>query len=149
STGKFIMLKKLKSLFSSSIEIEEAEGRPQLIAINHDDYHAEHIGRAEDGSQFFLTTPFEPKFSNKEGCEYLALFKFDSEGNLIDSEVESFGPRGTFNEDKRKARYTELLKKLGKVAYQRIEIKPFSITYNKTEIGLIVREPEDYFYGAF
>ena len=33
--------------------------RPELIAIDHDDYHAEHVGRLPDGRQFFLTTPFE------------------------------------------------------------------------------------------
>ena len=35
-------------------------GPPALIAIDHDDYHAEHVGRTADGRQFFLTTPFEP-----------------------------------------------------------------------------------------
>ena len=33
------------------------DGRPELIAINHDDYHAEHVGRTADGRQFFLTRP--------------------------------------------------------------------------------------------
>src|SRR5688500_7198055 len=32
--------------------------RPKLVAINHDDHHARHVGRTEDGRQFFLTTPF-------------------------------------------------------------------------------------------
>ena len=53
------------------------EGKPELIAINHDDYHAEHIGKLPDGRQFFLTTPFEPAHSIEEpGCEYVALFLF-------------------------------------------------------------------------
>ena len=59
--------------------------KPQKIAIDHDDYHAEHIGITDDGLQFFLTTPFEPAAQNKEGCEYIAMFKFDLDGNLVDS----------------------------------------------------------------
>lgn len=137
------MLNKLKQFFSSSREENVNEGRPELIAINHDDYHAEHIGRTKDNIQFLLTTPFEPKLPTSEGCEYLALFKFDLEGNLIDSELEVFGPRDTYDENKRKTQYLELLKGLGKVEYQRIEVKPFSIKYNGIDIGLIVREPED------
>ena len=35
-----------------------ADKPPTLIAINHDDYHAEHVGRMSDGRQFFLTMPF-------------------------------------------------------------------------------------------
>ena len=34
--------------------------KPEKIAINHDDYHAEHIGRTKLGHQFFLTAPFVP-----------------------------------------------------------------------------------------
>ena len=29
------------------------------------------------------------------------------------------------------------------MTYQRIEVKPFSVSHNGTEIGLIPREPED------
>ncbi|CAC5842854.1 hypothetical protein [uncultured Gammaproteobacteria bacterium] len=47
--------------------------RPQKISIDHDDYHAEHIGRTKKGEQFFLTTPFEPAINEKEGCEYIAV----------------------------------------------------------------------------
>lgn len=137
------MLKILKQLFSSSNQKKMIEGRPELIAINNDDYHAEHIGRTKDNIQFFLTTPFEPRLPNSKGCEYLALFKFDSKGNLIDSEIESFGPRSTYDEEERKSKYLELLKSLGEVEYQRIEVKPFSVRYNGTDIGLIVREPEE------
>ena len=47
---------------------------PKLIAIDHDDYHAEHVGRTEDGRQFFLTTPFEPATNGRDDCEYVASF---------------------------------------------------------------------------
>ena len=116
--------------------------KPEIIAINHDDYHAEHIGKTSDGFQFFLTTPFEPSGPSSQGCEYIALFKFDLTGNLIDSKIDSFGPRGTYDEEKRKQQYLGRLNELGEVKFQRIEIKPFSINHNGIEIGLIIREPE-------
>ena len=114
------------------------EGKPELIAIDHDDYHAQHIGTTEDGLQFFLTTPFEPG-----KCEYIALFKFDSKGNLEDSDIEALGVRGTFSEDEAKEKYSSKLKSLGKVRLQRIEVKPFSVKSNGVDIGLIAREPEE------
>lgn len=114
------------------------EGKPELIAIDHDDYHAQHVGVTADGLQFFLTTPFEPG-----GCEYIALFKFDKKGNLVDSDIEALGLRSSFSEEEAKIKYTLKLSKLGKINYQRIEVKPFSVKFNGIDIGLIAREPED------
>ena len=118
-------------------------GRPQKIAIDHDDYHAEHIGRTNKGEQFFLTTPFEPAINEEKGCEYIALFKFDKEGNLTEHIIDEFGPRGSYDEDERKEKYYARLKELGEVQYSRIEVKPFSVERNGVNIGLIAREPED------
>lgn len=117
--------------------------KPEKIAIDHDDYHAQHIGRTSDGLQFFLTNPFEPAFSGSKGCEFISLFKFDMDGNLVDSKIESLGPRGSFSEDDAKEKYYAYLRDLGEIEYCRIEVKPFSIDFNGTNIGLIVREPED------
>jgi hypothetical protein len=113
------------------------EGKPEIIAIDHDDYHAQHIGITEDGLQFFLTNPFEPG-----ECEYIALFKFDPKGNLVDSDIEALGARGTFSEDEAREKYSSKLNSLGKVNFQRIEVKPFSVKFNDTDIGLITREPK-------
>ena len=117
--------------------------KPVTVAIDHDDYHAEHVGRTQEGLQFFLTTPFEAPLSNTQGCEYIALFKFDLAGNLVDSIIDTLGPRGSYDEDARKNKYLTRLKELGDVDYQRIEVKPFSINHNGVEVGLIAREPEN------
>jgi len=115
-----------------------SEGKPKLIAIDHDDYHAQHIGITQDGLQFFLTTPFEPS-----GCEYIALFKFDRQGNIVDSDIEALGLRDSFSKEEARKKYDSKLESLGDVNFQRIEVKPFSIKFNDTDIGLIAREPED------
>lgn len=119
------------------------EGPPELIAINHDDYHAKYIGIASDGSQFFLTSLFEPAIGGSPGCEYVALFKFDPAGRLIDSRIENFGPRDQMDEGARTALRDRWLEELGEVNFERIEVAPFSVEKFGTSFGLIVREPED------
>ena len=122
---------------------EKIAGPPKIIAINDDDYHAEHVGRTSNGYQFFLTAPFEPAIGGNEGSEYVALFLFDLKGNLVDSKIDDFGPRAKLDEDKRRDLYIQRLEELGEVSFERIEVKPFSIDKFGKPFGLIVREPED------
>lgn len=116
---------------------------PNLIAIDHDDYHAEHIGSTADGRQFFLTTPFEPAIGGKPGCEFVALFLFDSAGKFLEAKVESFDPRASLDETKRRLVYEEWLRELGDVSFGRIEVAPFSVERFGTIFGLVARPPEE------
>ncbi len=116
---------------------------PKLIAIDHDDYHAEHIGKTSYGYQFFLTTPFEPAIGEKKGSEYVALYIFDSSGKLIDTKINNFGARGTFDDNDRRELYLKRLEELGDVTFCRIEVEPFSVERFGINFGLIPREPED------
>jgi hypothetical protein len=120
-----------------------SDGPPDLIAINADDYHARHVGHTADGKQFFLTTPFEPAVGGREGCEYIALYQFDEKGRLIDSQIESFGPRATAKAEDIAARYDAMLASLGKITLDRIEVSPFKIERSGVEFGLVLREPEE------
>ncbi|MFL6658967.1 MAG: hypothetical protein ACJ8GW_12895 [Massilia sp.] len=116
---------------------------PSLIAIDHDDYHAEHIGRTSDGRQFFLTLPFEPAGSGSAGCEFVALYLFDEHGLLIEAKIDSLGPRATMDKNARQALYAQRLRELGEISFQRIEIAPFSVERFGTTFGLVLREPEE------
>ena len=116
---------------------------PTLVAINHDDYHAEHIGRTQDGRQFFLTTPFEPAINGSQGCEYAALYLFARDGKLLEANIESFGPRATQDVKQRQAKYEELLQSLGTVCFERIEVAPFSVERFSMVFGLVLRAPEN------
>ena len=118
-------------------------GRPELIAIGHDDYHAEYVGHLSDGRQFFLTAPFEPAIGGKQGCEYVALFTFDAEGNLLDAQIDSLGPRESLDHDTRQRCRDQRFKSLGDVTFGRIEVRPFAVERFGTIFGLLVREPED------
>jgi len=116
---------------------------PEQIAIDHDDYHAEHLGHLPDGRQFFLTTPFVPAYGGVEGSEFVALYLFDEDGALLESKIENFGPRATMDEIRRKAVYDEWLRDLGEVVFDRIEVAPFVIEREGIQFGLVPRPPED------
>ena len=120
-----------------------SEGKPERVAIEHDGYHAEHIGRTDDGRQFFLTTPFEPALDNCEGSEFVALFLFDDEGCLLEAKIDDFGPRASCDNKKRRHCYETRLQELGRVSFERIEVRPFAVERFGTTFGLILREPED------
>jgi len=72
---------------------------PNLIAIDHDDYHASRVGTTKDGRQFFVTTPFIPALGNEPGREFLAVFLFDSNGKFSEARIDDLGPRATLNRE--------------------------------------------------
>src|SRR5215207_2086007 len=122
---------------------DDDNGPPDIIAIDHDDHSARYVGRTADGGQFFLTTPFEPATDARPGCEYLALYRFDDAGQLVDARIEDLGPRATMDEDKRVRLRDRWLDELGEVSYERIEVAPFVVNRFGTEFGLVAREPDD------
>lgn len=113
-------------------------GAPEVFLIEHDDYHAEYVGRTADQKQFFLTTPFEPL-----GHEFVALFLFDLKGHLIDSVIEDFGLRNEMDEDLRNRRVSELLAGLGPVTFRTIGIRPFAVEKFGIPFGFIPFPFED------
>jgi hypothetical protein len=116
---------------------------PQLVAINHDDYHAQHIGRTADGRQFFLTTPFVPAWRDEAGCEFIALYFFDAGGRFLDAHIDDLGPRANLDRDAARRLLKQRLAELGPVTYDRIEVQPFQIERFGTTFGLVLRELED------
>ncbi|QWP75150.1 hypothetical protein J5226_16140 [Lysobacter sp. K5869] len=116
---------------------------PALIAIDHDDYHAEHVGRLADGRQFFLTTPFVGAIAGRTGNEFVALYLFDAAGALLDARIDEFGPRDRMDGDARKRLYEQRLAELGEPEFGRIEIAPFAVERFGVEFGLIPNWPED------
>lgn len=120
-----------------------SEGRPNKIAIEHDDYHAKHVGRTTDGRQFILTTPFNPAMGGDPGGEFIALYLFDADGKLLEAKIDELGPRAKLDEERANKLYDQRLEELGEVRFRRVEVAPFSVKRFGTEFGLIVREPEE------
>lgn len=114
---------------------------PETILICHDDYHAQYIGRTSDGNQFFLTTPFVPA-SEDEGCEFIALYKLDSNGALVSSQIENLGPREAVDGDLAQAKLQSILGSLRGVEYGDINIQPFEVEEFGVRFGLIPIDPE-------
>ncbi len=115
---------------------------PVTIAIDHDDHHAEHVGRLPDGRQFFLTTPFVPAI-NGPGNEFVALFLFDAEGNLLEARIDEFGPRAVLDVQAQMNAYQGRIDELQGACFGRIVVKPFSLERFGITFGLIVRAPEE------
>jgi hypothetical protein len=63
------------------------------------------VGRTADGRQFFLTTPFVPAKAGAAGAEFVALYRFDAAGQLIEGAIDNLGPRATLDNDARRHVY--------------------------------------------
>ena len=111
------------------------DGPPTRIAIAHDDYKAEYVGRTAEGHQFFLTRPFE---YGHDGREFVALYVFDAAGRLLSTEIDAFRP-GDEGADRAHA---DRLDGLGEVRYGRIEVVPFAVERFGTTFGLVASPPE-------
>jgi hypothetical protein len=120
-----------------------AGGRPERIAIDRDDFAAEHVGHTADGRQFFLTTPFVPgEYGTDTSREFVALYLFDPDGRFVGAEIDALGSRERLDDREADRAYRARLRQLGKVTFDRIEIEPFSVERHGRTFGLIVHEPE-------
>src|SRR5262249_12466767 len=70
-----------------------SRNKPKLIAIDHDEYHASHVGRTANGTQFFLTTPFVPAIEGSAGREFVAVYLFDARGRFHEARIDDLGTR--------------------------------------------------------
>lgn len=120
-----------------------SDNPPKIININHDHYHAEYVGLAQDGHQFFLTTPFVPAIGGHEGREFIALYLFDAMGQLVEARIDDLGPRSSLDEAVARNRHRDRIESLGEVEFGRIKVQPFSLERFDTEFGLVLRPPED------
>lgn len=112
-------------------------GAPQLVLIAQDDYHAEHVGRTEDGLQFFVTPLFVPAFDDKPGNEFIAVFLFNDDGDLVESKVDELGPRLLLDLDKARALKQTRLDELGEKTFEDIVVKPFAVEHFGEMMGLL------------
>lgn len=120
-----------------------ANTKPIQVAIDPDDYHAQHVGRTSDGRQFFLTTPFVAKRGASPGREFIAFYVFDAKGHLISAEIDDLGPREGMDREASEALTEQRLGSLGATSTERIKIRPFSVERFGVEFGLVARDPEE------
>lgn len=116
--------------------------KPRIVAIAHDEHHANHIGRLSDGRQFFLTTPFVPAIGGA-GCEFVALYLFDKRGRFLKAQIDNLGPRPKMDEQQARSLFERRLAQLGSVKHCRIRVQPFEVRRFGTIFGLVPRPLED------
>ncbi len=117
--------------------------KPKLIAIDHDVYHASHVGRLPDGRQFFLTEPFIPAVGGNKGREFVALYLFDKHGHFLEARIDDLGTRAELDKQHARVTFEQRLAELGPVEYGRTELQPFEVERFGTTFGLVSRPPED------
>jgi len=117
---------------------------PERIAIDHDDYHARYVGHRADGSQFFLTEPFDPgTYGGDDARLFVALYLFDADGSFRSADIAQVGEGDHPDPAVRQAAIATHLRRLGRVSYDRIEVEPFSVRRYGLTFGLVVSEPDD------
>src|SRR5437867_2887786 len=104
-----------------------SRNKPKIIAIDHDEHHASHIGRTADGAQFFLTTPFVPAIDGHAGREFVALYIFDSKGRLREAHIDDLGTRSKLDAEHARSIFERRFAELGPVKFGRIRVQPFQI----------------------
>lgn len=117
--------------------------KPELIAIEHDDYHAKHVGCLPDGRQFLLTSPFVPATGGSAGREFVALFLFDERGRFLEARIDDLGARAELDAQYASRVYEQRVGELGEVEFCRIEVQPFEVERFGRTFGLVPRPPED------
>lgn len=115
-----------------------AAGPPSRIDLEHDDHHATHVGRVEDGRQFFITMPFEPEHAGQPRRDFLALYLWAADGKFLEARVSLAPPEWDDVEEAVEA----LVDELGDVEFCRIRVAPFSVRLFDLDFGLIPRPPE-------
>lgn len=116
---------------------------PKTVTLAHDAYAARFVGRTADGGQFFLTTPFVPAMNGDPGREFLALYRFDGDGALVDAQIEDLGVRSGVDIAAARARQTTLLAALGDVTHCTITVAPFQVERFGVTFGFIPQPPEE------
>lgn len=101
------------------------------------------IKLSELPQQFFLTNPFVPAIDDHPGREFLALYVFDKNGELLDAQIEDLGTRAELNEDAARARQAALLASLGEVKFRKIKVAPFRVERFGVVFGFIPQPPEE------
>ena len=116
---------------------------PTLIALDHDDYYASHVGHMKNGWQVFVTAPFVPAFGDEIGREFLAVYLFDANGKLLEARIDDLGPRSELDRDQARRTLERRLAELGPLNHGRIVMQPFAIERFGTTFGLVPRAPEE------
>lgn len=127
---------------------------PDKIPVERmEDYHTHHIGKYDNGNQFWGYGTFvftERPISKGEDWEkyrreYAVLYLFDKEGNFKEAKYEFAGTSDSLKFDI-ETKIEEMISKLGEIEYCKIEVKLFEIEIDGFKFGLIPDEASEMIY---
>src|SRR5437879_483726 len=116
------------------------DGPPDLIALDHDDYHAKYVGRTADGRQFFITTHVDTRCA-VHGHAFVAVYLFNAAGKLLEAKIDDMGPYASLDAVAWEGRIEERLRELQWTMPHRISMAPFEVERFGLKFGLIPRPP--------
>ncbi|MBB5208425.1 hypothetical protein [Chiayiivirga flava] len=132
---------------------------PERLVIPHDDHHGKLVGHSADGNGFFITTPYVADPDPAKAREFVALYRFAPDGDLIDAQIDAIGSRLEILGAARagalpgnaagpnpasQAVIDRHLAALGPVRLEDIVAKPFAIERHGLQFGLIPESADDY-----
>ena len=117
------------------------ERPPTRLVIHPDPYRFKDVGRTREGLQFCLTMPFTTPYDGNPGSEFLALYLFDLDGELMEAQIEDLGTHAEL--DLREARQLRRLwlADLGRMRFTRIAVAPFQVERFGVLFGLVPHPP--------
>jgi hypothetical protein len=126
----------------SEIQIDYS-GSPAAVLMSTDDYHLKDFGKAGDGSILWMGSQLRYDYKAEDTIDYIFKFVFNTDGELIDSEIRTLGSRnlikdGVFQEELGGLREANPI-----IAPASAVIKTFTVVHEGIEFGLVVRTPED------
>lgn len=128
------------SAYSKPIPRERRSPRPSRIRLVPDESHCEHVGRLANGDLYFATQVARYRGHADEFDEYLAVYRFGSDGKLASAGIDDLS---NLDASERDAIWSRRLDELGARERIAIEIEPFKIRRNGCTFGLVPLRPED------
>jgi hypothetical protein len=120
---------------------ENVSGAPEKIHLIPDDYRIQHAGQLGDGRLFFADLQLYARGGVTK--DYVCTFIFDTDGVLVEHNIEVLGARGAYPEEQAEAALGRHLATLGETIPAAIWVRPFSVTFEGIEFGLVARRAED------
>ena len=114
---------------------------PKRIRIVPDDHHAVWVGRTDDETLFFVTTPFVPAIDD-DGREFAAVFFWNSDGSFREARLHDLGIRDDLPDGAVGTLVEELVSSLSGARRSAIDVEPFQVEKWGTTFGLIYTEFE-------
>ncbi|MCG3267461.1 hypothetical protein [Yoonia sp. I 8.24] len=110
------------------------------VLLVPDDYHLQDVGYTAQGNGFWITQHLVSEIGGTR--DFVGAYIFDSEGELLSSEVVDQGLRSEPDYIAPADVVTRLRRKIDASCSEQIWVKPFSVQFYGHDFGLVVRDED-------